>query len=476
MCDLCAAAPPCKPGFRTSCRTVVMLGVDPNAGWNSCVMVAILRCTTLFNTPWSLAVKTILGCTRPGNSDLGVRGYGGVVVRQLASHQGEPGSIPGDVIPGFLHAGIVHDDAAGQLGFLWISHFPIPYIPAMLHTHLTSPSSLLKTSADIQEGGNSSQTVLKQLAPRRLTTLKVLKFLRLSHYAVSCCLQIIAIVDLVFHAVDDSSGPPSIPAIFSVIRVHFVLAFQGPVPVGTFSTTACWFASSSVRYPLQYNVEGSNLPNFTPTSRALMIPGIVSEVSFAWDGAEACSGGSRCSAPGRKVRVRESKRSGREAVVQLLRVCVFLDVADGKTPCWLARVACHVNHPVEKARGRNNDDFTLQKLRGCGVKPIKSSWDEFKELAGSRVYCTASSHLSHIDGSLPRRAGTEIVAKRGPKLYCTGSYLRNWAQDVHLYVEVRNGGEYSDANSRWRRALGQSIVRGDCSLLEFLRATVARVA
>ncbi|KAJ8869248.1 hypothetical protein PR048_030820 [Dryococelus australis] len=49
-------------------------------------------------------------------------------VRQLASHPGEPGSVP---------------DGAG---FLRDLPPPRPFIPALLHTHLTSPSSALKTS------------------------------------------------------------------------------------------------------------------------------------------------------------------------------------------------------------------------------------------------------------------------------------------------------------------------------------------
>ncbi|KAJ8888589.1 hypothetical protein PR048_008081 [Dryococelus australis] len=39
---------------------------------------------------------------------------GDVVVRLLATHLGEPGSIPGGVAPGFSHVRIVRDDSAGQ--------------------------------------------------------------------------------------------------------------------------------------------------------------------------------------------------------------------------------------------------------------------------------------------------------------------------------------------------------------------------
>ncbi|KAJ8872793.1 hypothetical protein PR048_026409 [Dryococelus australis] len=49
-----------------------------------------------------------------------------VLVRLFASHQGEPGSIPSEVAPGFSHVGIVPDDIPGQQVFLGISHFPPP--------------------------------------------------------------------------------------------------------------------------------------------------------------------------------------------------------------------------------------------------------------------------------------------------------------------------------------------------------------
>ncbi|KAJ8887533.1 hypothetical protein PR048_013749 [Dryococelus australis] len=69
-----------------------------------------------------------------------------VVVRLLASYQGEPGSVPGEVTPEFWHVGIMPDDAAGRRVFSGISRFSCPFIPALTHTHLDSPSSALKTS------------------------------------------------------------------------------------------------------------------------------------------------------------------------------------------------------------------------------------------------------------------------------------------------------------------------------------------
>ncbi|KAJ8885638.1 hypothetical protein PR048_011836 [Dryococelus australis] len=61
------------------------------------------------------------------------RGRDGVVVRLLASLQGELLSLPGGVAPGFSHVGIVPDDAAGRRVFTGISRFRRPFIPAQLH-------------------------------------------------------------------------------------------------------------------------------------------------------------------------------------------------------------------------------------------------------------------------------------------------------------------------------------------------------
>ncbi|KAJ8890642.1 hypothetical protein PR048_010151, partial [Dryococelus australis] len=68
---------------------------------------------------------------------------GGVVVRLLASHLGEPGSIPVGVAPGFSHLGVVQDDAAGLRVFSAISRFPRSCIPPLHHPHLASLSSAL---------------------------------------------------------------------------------------------------------------------------------------------------------------------------------------------------------------------------------------------------------------------------------------------------------------------------------------------
>ncbi|KAJ8886208.1 hypothetical protein PR048_012417 [Dryococelus australis] len=67
-------------------------------------------------------------------------------VRLFTSYQGEPGSIPSRVTPVFSQVVIVPDDAAGRQVFSGISRFSRPCIPALLHSHLISPASALKTS------------------------------------------------------------------------------------------------------------------------------------------------------------------------------------------------------------------------------------------------------------------------------------------------------------------------------------------
>ncbi|KAJ8890143.1 hypothetical protein PR048_009650 [Dryococelus australis] len=82
--------------------------------------------------------------------------------------QGEQGSIPSEFAPGFSHLGIVPrcvistmfhrklaqrpDDAAARRVFSGISHFSYPFVPAVLHNHLASPTSTLKTSGRRKKG------------------------------------------------------------------------------------------------------------------------------------------------------------------------------------------------------------------------------------------------------------------------------------------------------------------------------------
>ncbi|KAJ8872580.1 hypothetical protein PR048_026186 [Dryococelus australis] len=75
-----------------------------------------------------------------------LRGRGDVVARLLASHLGEPGSIPSEVAPGFSHTRIVPDDAAVRAFFSRFSRLLYLCIPALLRTRMISPSSAIKTS------------------------------------------------------------------------------------------------------------------------------------------------------------------------------------------------------------------------------------------------------------------------------------------------------------------------------------------
>ncbi|KAJ8879235.1 hypothetical protein PR048_019841 [Dryococelus australis] len=88
----------------------------------------------------------VAGSLEKGEKSVGMRkGDTTLETRILASHLDEPGSILGGVAPVFSHVGIVLDDA-GRRTFSGISRFPRSFTPALLHTHLASPSSALKTS------------------------------------------------------------------------------------------------------------------------------------------------------------------------------------------------------------------------------------------------------------------------------------------------------------------------------------------
>ncbi|KAJ8869290.1 hypothetical protein PR048_030863 [Dryococelus australis] len=66
-----------------------------------------------------------------------------------SSNQSEPDSITGQITPGLSQVGIVPDNAADRRGFFLgggISRFTRPFIPDLLHSHLSSPSSALMTS------------------------------------------------------------------------------------------------------------------------------------------------------------------------------------------------------------------------------------------------------------------------------------------------------------------------------------------
>ncbi|KAJ8897856.1 hypothetical protein PR048_003209 [Dryococelus australis] len=91
------------------------------------------------------------------------RGRGGWAARLLASHQGEPGSIPGRVTPDFRNWESCRAIPLVGGVFSWISRSPHPCIPASLHSHFNSSSSALITS------------LLKSRPNPRIKDLEVLK-------------------------------------------------------------------------------------------------------------------------------------------------------------------------------------------------------------------------------------------------------------------------------------------------------------
>ncbi|KAJ8897257.1 hypothetical protein PR048_002603 [Dryococelus australis] len=90
----------------------------------------------------------------------------GVAVSPLASHQGEPGSIPGGIVPRFSRVGIVPDDAVGRRVFSGISRSPRPCIPTVLYTHLASSSSALKTSILLASHLGKQGSIPGRVTPR----------------------------------------------------------------------------------------------------------------------------------------------------------------------------------------------------------------------------------------------------------------------------------------------------------------------
>ncbi|KAJ8889352.1 hypothetical protein PR048_008851 [Dryococelus australis] len=62
---------------------------------------------------------------------------GATVANALASHQGDPGSIPGGFTPGYSHVGMVPEDAACRRVFSGYFRFPRLYIPVPLHPRVS---------------------------------------------------------------------------------------------------------------------------------------------------------------------------------------------------------------------------------------------------------------------------------------------------------------------------------------------------
>ncbi|KAJ8871133.1 hypothetical protein PR048_027437 [Dryococelus australis] len=93
---------------------------------------------------------------------------GGAAAIALASHLGDPGSIPGGFAPGFSHVGNVLDDAARRRAPSGHSRFPRPCIPAPLHPRV-SLHVMLKDDGHLRvpAGNTATRRVLLRLGPAR---------------------------------------------------------------------------------------------------------------------------------------------------------------------------------------------------------------------------------------------------------------------------------------------------------------------
>ncbi|KAJ8874324.1 hypothetical protein PR048_025170 [Dryococelus australis] len=99
--------------------------------------------------------------------------HSGSAVSTLASHQGESGSIPGQVT-GFSQVGIVLDDAVWLAGFLGVLQIPPPPHSGAAPYSFQSPSSALKTSL-LRAAQISSLTLRVEAESRKNEFAKLLE-------------------------------------------------------------------------------------------------------------------------------------------------------------------------------------------------------------------------------------------------------------------------------------------------------------
>ncbi|KAJ8873833.1 hypothetical protein PR048_024669 [Dryococelus australis] len=154
------------------------------------------------------------------------RSRGVVVVRLLASHQVEPGSIPGGVAPGVSHVGIVLVDVAGRRVFSEISSFPRPCIPAPL-TLLTSPSSALKTSS--LRASHISSLTQKTSVSQRFPALPQERAVALQRVCVCVCVCVCV----------GGSGRLASPHLFVSLPLAPFSCFSTHISPGNFRSSAC---------------------------------------------------------------------------------------------------------------------------------------------------------------------------------------------------------------------------------------------
>ncbi|KAJ8893632.1 hypothetical protein PR048_006232 [Dryococelus australis] len=140
-------------GQSICCRAVLLLLSFTrvrarNATRIHCGIRSRVHLPTFPTSPVQQDKGNLITCPQRPRSLTGREGHG-KVVRLLASHQDEPGSIPGGVTPpphphGSSDVGVAPDDAAGRRVSSGNSPPPPLAFLALLHTHLASPSSTLK--------------------------------------------------------------------------------------------------------------------------------------------------------------------------------------------------------------------------------------------------------------------------------------------------------------------------------------------
>ncbi|KAJ8873600.1 hypothetical protein PR048_024418 [Dryococelus australis] len=95
------------------------------------------------------------------------RGYGDLAISLLASHQGDPGSMPGRITLDYRMLRIVSEDAVGLRFFSGISRFPPPFHSDAAQYSPQSPSSAPKTSLLIASVDKTiNQEICRQMGRR----------------------------------------------------------------------------------------------------------------------------------------------------------------------------------------------------------------------------------------------------------------------------------------------------------------------
>ncbi|KAJ8866555.1 hypothetical protein PR048_032414 [Dryococelus australis] len=168
-------------------------------------------------------------------------------ISTLASHQGEPGSIPGRVT-GFSQVGIVPDDAVGRRVFSGLFSFPRPFIPVLLHIHFNHPHWLSRPRwFDVAAAQCYNQCVWAQVMGQFLCSF--VPFLQtMSILASSMTLFCIAVdrYFVVTQAVRTYWNPGGFACLACVVAIWASSAGKS----GCAEAVACGGASQGVAFPM----------------------------------------------------------------------------------------------------------------------------------------------------------------------------------------------------------------------------------